>query len=127
MKLKLFLLITFILNLLLVSFNCTTHKHNEYFSTTRPESVGIYSDSLKVISDYVNQCVIEDKIVGAEVLIIKSKKIILHEVFGLRDLEQNLPLLKNTIFSIASLTKPIIGTAIFILCDQGKISLSDKN
>lgn len=127
-KLKkiLFLLIIFTQNLLLVSLNCTTNTYDEYFNAVKPESVGINSDSLKVISDYINQCVLKNKIVGAEVLIIKNKKIILHEVFGLRNREQNFPLIKNTIFSIASLTKPIIGTAIFMLCEQGKLSLSDK-
>jgi CubicO group peptidase (beta-lactamase class C family) len=126
LKINHFLLINFILSLLLVSLNCSKQRHDKYFSTAKPESVGINSDSLKVISDYVNQCVTDNRIVGAELLIIKSKTIILHEAYGLRNLEQNLPLQKNTLFSIASLTKPIIVTAIFMLYDQGKIALTDK-
>lgn len=63
---------------------------------------------------------------GAELLIIKKKKTILHKAFGWMNLENEIPMKINTIFNIRSMTKPFVGTTIFMLLEQGKLSLDDK-
>ena len=44
---------------------------------------------------------------------------------GWRDREANLPIERNTIFRIASMTKPITSVAALILADEGRFALSD--
>src|SRR5262245_20487147 len=44
---------------------------------------------------------------------------------GWRDLEAKLPIERDTMFRIASLTKPITSVAALILVDEGRIALND--
>lgn len=44
---------------------------------------------------------------------------------GLADIAANRPMTPNTLFWIASMSKPVTGTAILILQDEGKLQLSD--
>ena len=45
---------------------------------------------------------------------------------GWRDLEANLPIERDTIFRIASMTKPITSLAALMLVDEGRIALTDS-
>jgi CubicO group peptidase (beta-lactamase class C family) len=45
---------------------------------------------------------------------------------GWRDIELHLPIGRDTIFRIASMTKPITSVAALMLVDEGKISLDDR-
>lgn len=78
----------------------------------------------KKIQGYVD----EEAIVGAELLVLKNRKVVFHQTFGWKDYEgdKKTPMEKNTLFNIRSMTKPIIGTAALILADEGKLSLDDK-
>src|SRR5205823_12149417 len=64
-------------------------------------------------------------IVGGELLVIKNRKTVLHEVYGNRDREDKRPMERNTIFNIRSMTKPLTGAAVQILIDEGKVGLDD--
>ncbi len=44
---------------------------------------------------------------------------------GLRDIEANLPVERDTLFRIASMTKPITSVATLMLADEGRITLAD--
>src|SRR5437899_456899 len=44
---------------------------------------------------------------------------------GLRDVEANKPMTADTIFRIASMTKPITSAAVMMLVDDGKVALAD--
>lgn len=96
------------------------------FPAAEPESVGISSDSLKVIRDQISKWIIDEEIVGAEILIIKNRKTILHTTFGWRNREEQLSMEKNTICRIRSMTKPFIATSVLKLTEQGKLLLTDK-
>ena len=45
--------------------------------------------------------------------------------FGYRDLASKTPMTDDTIFAIASMTKPITSVAVMTLVEQGKIGLDD--
>jgi CubicO group peptidase (beta-lactamase class C family) len=83
-------------------------------------------DRLKRIAAGVKQLIEDDEAVGAEVLILHHNKPVLHEAFGLADLDRKTPLAVNTIVCIRSMTKPLVGTAIQMLMDEGKLALTDK-
>jgi CubicO group peptidase (beta-lactamase class C family) len=46
--------------------------------------------------------------------------------FGWRDIERKLPVERDTIFRIASMTKPITSVAALMLVDEGRVALNDS-
>ena len=67
----------------------------------------------------------EGEIAGAVTVIGRREGVIDVEAVGLRDREKNLPMTKDTLFRIASMTKPITAVGIMILVDEGKLSVDD--
>ena len=59
------------------------------------------------------------------VLVSKGGKIILHSGYGLANREKNIPLNKDTVFDIGSITKRFTRAAILKLEEQGKLKRSD--
>lgn len=88
-----------------------------------PESVGLSPSRLARLSEFMRSHVEEKKIGGAVVLIARHGKIAYWEGFGLADV--GTPMQKDTLFRIASMTKPIVSTAIMQLAEQGRLLLSD--
>ena len=92
---------------------------------TSPESVGISSDRLKDLAAAAKEGVDKREIPGAVLLIARRGKIAYLESIGFRDRDANAPMTSDTIFRIASMTKPIVTTAAMILVDDGRLNLSD--
>ncbi|HUE96116.1 MAG TPA: serine hydrolase domain-containing protein [Longimicrobiaceae bacterium] len=90
-----------------------------------PESVGWPAALLDSLVAPIARRVASGDIVGAEVLVIKDGRIVLHEAFGWKDKEARIPLHRNTIFRLRSMTKPFIAAAVLLLADEGRLSLSD--
>lgn len=63
--------------------------------------------------------------VGTAVAVVKDGKIVYTKAFGLKDLENKLPLGNQDIFRIASISKSFSATAIMQMVEAGKISLDD--
>jgi len=62
---------------------------------------------------------------GAVVLVADKSDIRLLEAVGYADLEEKIPMREDTLFWIASMTKPMTGAAVMMLVDEGKLSLDD--
>ncbi len=77
------------------------------------------------VRDAMQRFVDAKQISGAVTAVGDTSGIIALEAIGLRDVEANLPMRPDTIFRIASMTKPITATAIMILVDEGKLKLDD--
>ena len=65
------------------------------------------------------------QISGAVTLVARSGKIVEYDAVGEADLAAHRPMTKDTLFAIASMTKPITATAVMILADEGKLSIDD--
>ena len=63
---------------------------------------------------------------GCDILISKNGQIIYNSVFGSANLELNVPLKKNMVFRIGSITKQFTAVAILQLMESGRISLQDN-
>jgi len=96
------------------------------FTYASPESQGLENATLNELQETVQGFVDNEEIVGAELVIIKNDKIVLHEALGWKNKEIDSPMEKNTVFNIRSMTKPIIGTAIQKLIDEKSLSLDTK-
>ncbi len=87
------------------------------------EKRAVQSDRLTRIDDTFNADVAKGTIPGAVALIARQGKLAYLEAFGFRDREKQLPMATDSIFRIASMTKPMVSAAILMLADEGKIRL----
>ena len=62
---------------------------------------------------------------GAVTLVARNGRIAHHEAHGVMDLETKKPMAKDGIFRIMSMTKPVIGVAILMMMEEGKVRLQD--
>src|SRR5262245_22499247 len=90
-----------------------------------PEEVGFLSTRLKRLSDRINEGVKNNELPGAVVLIARNGRLVMFESFGFRDKEAKVPMTNDTIFRIASMTKPIVTTAAMMLAEEGRLTLAD--
>lgn len=67
-----------------------------------------------------------NRIVGCVILIRKDGEEIYARAAGLADREAGIHMQRNAIFRLASVTKPIVATAILRLLDLGMIGLNDR-
>ena len=67
----------------------------------------------------------EGKLSGAVVMIAQNGEIQLRKALGYQNVEDEIPMQEDTIFRIFSMTKPITGTALMVLHDEGKFKLND--
>ncbi|MFZ1700498.1 MAG: exo-beta-N-acetylmuramidase NamZ domain-containing protein [Pyrinomonadaceae bacterium] len=93
----------------------------------KPGSVGMNAAKLDQIDALVNADIAAKKLPGAVVLVGHKGKIVFRKAYGNRSLVPNVePMTVDTIFDLASLTKPIAtATSIMILVEQGKLRLND--
>jgi CubicO group peptidase (beta-lactamase class C family) len=90
-----------------------------------PESVGFSSQGLRAYGDELSSLVAQGRLAGVSTLVARRGKVVMYDAFGYRDLETRAPLAKDTIFRIASMTKPIVGVAMMMLHEEGKWSLDE--
>lgn len=92
-----------------------------------PESVGMSSERLARIDEAAREAVERKQTPGAVILVARRGRVVYRKAFGHRSLEPRAePMTVDTIFDIASLTKVVAtATAMMILVERGKLSLSD--
>jgi CubicO group peptidase (beta-lactamase class C family) len=90
-----------------------------------PESAGFSSAGIKAFHDAMRALVDEGKLAGVTSLVARHGKVVHFDAYGVKNLETKTPLTKDTIFRIASMTKPIAGVAMMMLWEEGKWTLDD--
>jgi CubicO group peptidase (beta-lactamase class C family) len=63
---------------------------------------------------------------GAATIVWRDGKVVQTAAVGWRDVEAKLPIERDTLFRIASMTKPITSTAALMLFEEGRFALSDS-
>ncbi|MEJ7671741.1 MAG: serine hydrolase domain-containing protein [Chitinophagaceae bacterium] len=91
---------------------------------------GIGQDNIKLkIQSYekqLNQLLIQNKLPSLSFAIVKNQKLIYSNAIGFADVKKMSPATDTTLYSIASLTKPIASAIILKLAEEGAINLDDK-
>jgi CubicO group peptidase (beta-lactamase class C family) len=77
------------------------------------------------VGDTMQEMIAKNEIAGAITVVVTKDKTIHFETTGLADVASKRPLTPDTLFWIASMTKPITGTAILMLQDEGKLNVAD--
>tara|TARA_R110000765_G_scaffold184261_1_gene290068 strand:- start:121 stop:1389 length:1269 start_codon:yes stop_codon:yes gene_type:complete len=86
----------------------------------------IITPSAKARIDSVLQNFVDTQnIAGVSALIFEEGQEVYYNAFGYADLNAKKPMDRNTIVQIYSMTKPITGTALMTLYEQGKFKLDD--
>ena len=92
---------------------------------TTAEDVGMSSARLAVLKSRLQQELDNEVTGGIQVLIARHGKVVMHENLGHASVEDNRPITDETLFRIFSMTKPIVGTAMMMLYEDGYFSLTD--
>ncbi len=90
-----------------------------------PEEVGMSRAVLEGALGLYHEAVERGDLVGAVLLVARKGRIVLHEAVGMRDKERGLPMERNSMFRMASNTKPVVATAVAQLVEEGKLSYDD--
>lgn len=93
-----------------------------------PDSTGMPTGSLDAIDDIVGKGLANRNMPGAVVMVGHRGSIVFHKAYGLRSsLPEPLPMLEDTVFDLASLTKPIAtASCIMRLVQAGDLVLDDQ-
>lgn len=110
---------------LIFVFVCVPSVLAQELSVVKPEEVGLSPERLDRIHKVMQEHVDQNHIAGAVVLIARHGKVAYLESFGMRDIENKKPMQPDTIFRIASMTKPITSLAVMMLYEEGHFLLSD--
>ena len=81
--------------------------------------------SLRALTEVLQTRVDEKKLSGAVLSVAQNGETKMITTMGYQNIEDQLPMQEDTIFRIYSMTKPVTGTALMILYDEGKFSLDD--
>src|SRR5258705_8656075 len=79
----------------------------------------------ELIAATISKIVNAGGLAGAATLVWREGKVIQAAGVGWRDVESKLPMERNTLFRIASMTKPITSTVALMLLDEGRFALND--
>ena len=89
-------------------------------------SVGMDAALLDEAARLYRDAVDRGDLKGAVLMVARRGVIVLHEAVGWRHEAYRLPMEPDTLFRMASNTKPVIGTAVLILEEDGRLSLDDR-
>ncbi|HVR31038.1 MAG TPA: serine hydrolase domain-containing protein [Thermoanaerobaculia bacterium] len=90
-----------------------------------PADVGMSEEGLAKLSAAMREMVDQGELAGVLTVVARHGKIVHFETVGQQDLDAGIPMSKDTIFRIYSMTKPIAGVALMTLYDEGKFQLDD--
>ncbi len=88
-----------------------------------PGSLGFSAERLTRIAKMFQSDVDKGDLPGAVVLLARNGKVFYFEAIGYQDRAKRLPMKTDSIFRIASMTKPVTSVAIMMLAEEGKIDL----
>jgi CubicO group peptidase (beta-lactamase class C family) len=91
----------------------------------KPESVGLSKERLARIAPAMDKYINDNLVSGTVTLVARKGKVVHFEAQGFKDAENKKPMTTDTIFRLASMTKPITSVALMMLYEEGRFLLSD--
>jgi methyl acetate hydrolase len=83
------------------------------------------AEGSSALSTFFNDAVVRGDVPGVVALVVDRDKLLYHEAFGKMNVAKNVPMAKDTIFRIASMTKAVTSVGVMQLVEQGKVALDD--
>ena len=78
------------------------------------------------ITAFLQAAVDRGAVPGMVALVVDRRGVIYHEAFGKQDVGRNIPMARDTIFRIASMTKPVTSMGVMMLVEEGRLKLDDE-
>jgi CubicO group peptidase (beta-lactamase class C family) len=94
-------------------------------SIGKPEDVGLSSERLQRVTQMIQRRIAAGDLAGAVTIVARKGRVAYLNAQGVMDLESKQPMTPATMFRIASMTKPVVGVAIMLMVEEGKLRLSD--
>src|ERR1700712_4012008 len=91
----------------------------------KPEDVGMSSERLARIGETLKADIAAGRTPGGVIVIVRHGKLVAFDAYGWRDKAATLPMTTDTIFNIASMTKPMTAVGALMLVEQGKVLIDD--
>jgi len=87
-------------------------------------TVGFTQPATKNVETLLQREMLERRIPGLQIAVVRNGKIVLLRAFGIADLQHSVPVTNKTVFPIYSCTKAFTGVAVMQLVEQGKVDLA---
>lgn len=90
-------------------------------------ALSAFADGPKLpgVAAAMQELISKSEIAGAVTVVVSKDTVLDLEAVGFADVAAKKPMLSDTLFWIASMTKPITGVAILMLQDEGKLNVAD--
>jgi len=95
------------------------------FPRAKPEDVGMSSARLALIRTRVEAEIAAGQMPGAVLAIARRGRLVYFEAFGHRDKAAGVPMTTDSIFRVASMTKPMVAVSTLQLMEQGRLLIDD--
>jgi CubicO group peptidase (beta-lactamase class C family) len=90
-----------------------------------PEDVGLSPTRLELIDAAMKKAVDSGELPGAVIFIARDGKLAYARSFGWQDKAAQIPMRKDSIFRMYSMTKPVVSVAAMILVEEGRLGLEE--
>jgi CubicO group peptidase (beta-lactamase class C family) len=90
-----------------------------------PEESGVSAERLQNINALMNRYIDSSDIAGSVTLVARKGRLVHLQAQGVMDLETKRPMRTDSIFRLASMTKPITSLAVMMLHEEGRFLLND--
>ena len=90
-----------------------------------PESVGMSSERLARIGDVLRADIDKGRLPGAVIAVARRGKLVYYQAFGYLDKDAGTKMTTDAIFSIASMTKPMVAVGALELYERGQLKLDE--
>jgi CubicO group peptidase (beta-lactamase class C family) len=97
----------------------------EPLAKATPAETGFSAERLALVKRALEAEVEKGRIPGVVIAIARKGRLAYLEAVGFRDKDKGEPMAHDTIFAIASMTKPMTSVAILMLYEDGRLMLSD--
>lgn len=91
-----------------------------------PESVGMSSGRLQNLDAFFVSEIERSRVPGAVVAIARQGRLVYFKAFGFADKANGTPATTDTIFQLASMTKPMAAVGALVLTEQARLPLQSK-
>ena len=108
-------------------FACSIACVRAYSEAIEPaaKSEGFSIERLNHINATLKRDVTSARLPGAVLLAARNGKLVLADVVGVQDPQANIPMRRDSIFRIYSMTKPIVSVAVMMMVEEGRVLLGD--
>ncbi len=102
-----------------------SHRDGQTLAAGLPQQLGLCPQRSQRLMAVLQAEVERQRLPGAVALVARHGKLALFEALGSLDPATGIPMPRDAIFRIYSMTKPIVSVAVMMLMEQGKLLLSD--